>query len=203
MSFRVASWFSSADCIRVPERDSSTSRESQSWLRTQKQPSMMDRRIDHAKRKLVAEMSPEEMRQALLVSEKTGLPNRRAFDERERADWVAMCDVNGLKTLNDEFGYSAGDILIRRLAEVLSGVELDAYHDKGDEFLCRGNSYPELNQKLSQAQGVLRGEPFIVYGLDARIGSVPGADFCFGIGTNLEEAERSLKHQKELRKLHR
>jgi GGDEF domain-containing protein len=70
-------------------------------------------------------MSPEELRQALLVSEKTGLPNRRAFDERdepESSPWVAMCDVNGLKALNDGFGYSAGDILIRRLAEGLVGL---------------------------------------------------------------------------------
>jgi hypothetical protein len=42
-------------------------------------------------------MSPEEMRQALLVSENTGLPNRRAFDEREPSAWVAMYDVNALK----------------------------------------------------------------------------------------------------------
>jgi GGDEF domain-containing protein len=164
---------------------------------------MVERRIDHARRKRVSEMSPEEMQQALLVSEKTRLPNRRAFDERESSPWVAMCDVNGLKALNDAFGYSAGDILIRRLAEVLTSVEVDAYHDKGDEFLCGGSSYQELNQKLSHAQKLLQEEPFVVCGLNGRITSVPGADFCFGIGTNLEEAERSLKHQKELRKIER
>jgi GGDEF domain-containing protein len=162
---------------------------------------MIERRVDHVRRKRVSEMSPEEMRQALLVSETTGLPNRRAFDERDTSRLVAMCDVNGLKALNDNFGYSAGDILIRRLAEVLTSIEADAYHDKGDEFLCRGNSYQELNQKLSHAQKLLQQEPFAVCGLDGRITSVPGANFCFGIGTNLEEAERSLKHQKELRRI--
>jgi GGDEF domain-containing protein len=114
-----------------------------------------------------------------------------------------MCDVNGLKALNDGFGYSAGDILIGRLAEVLLSVEVDAYHDKGDEFLCRGISYQELTQKLSRAQKLLKEEAFPVCGMDGRITSVPGADFCFGVGTNLEEAERSLKHQKELRKVDR
>lgn len=162
---------------------------------------MVERRIDRARRKRVSEMSPEELREALLVSEKTGLPNRRAFDEQEPSPWVAMCDVNGLKALNDGFGYSAGDILISNLAEVLTTVEADAYHDKGDEFLCRGNSYKELNQKLSQAQRLLQGQPFAVCGMDGRITSVPGADFCFGIGTNLREAEQSLKHQKELRRV--
>jgi GGDEF domain-containing protein len=161
---------------------------------------MTERRVDHARRKRVSEMSPEEMRQALLVSEQTGLPNRRAFDEHEPSLWVAMCDVNGLKALNDGFGYSAGDVLIRRLAEVLIGVELDAYHDKGDEFICRGSSYHELTHKLRRARTLLQEEPFVVCGLDGRIASVPGADFCFGIGTNTEEAECSLKHQKELQK---
>jgi GGDEF domain-containing protein len=163
---------------------------------------MIERRVDHARRKRVSEMSPEEMRQALLVSEKTGLPNRRAFDEHEPSPWVAMCDVNGLKALNDGLGYSAGDILIRRLAEVLTSVGLDTYHDKGDEFLCRERSYQELDQRLSRARRLLQEEPFAVCGIDGRIASVPGADYCFGIGTSLEEAERSLKQQKELRKWH-
>jgi hypothetical protein len=41
----------------------------------------------------------------------------------------------------------------------------------------------------------------VVCGLDDRIATIEGADFCFGIGTNLEEAESSLRHQKELQKL--
>jgi GGDEF domain-containing protein len=161
---------------------------------------MTERRIDHRTRKRVAEMSPEEMKRALLVSEKTDLPNKRAFEEGEPSPFVAMSDVNGLKTLNDEFGYTAGDVLIRRFAETLDSVGLDAYHDKGDEFLCKGTSYQELNKKLSQVHQILSQQPFAVAALDGRITTIPGADFCFGIGTNLEEAERSLKNQKELRK---
>jgi GGDEF domain-containing protein len=161
---------------------------------------MTERRTDHLTRKRVAEMSPQEMRRALLVSDKTDLPNRRSFDEAEISPWVAMGDVNGLKALNDEFGYSAGDTLIRRFAEVLVSVGLDAYHDKGDEFLCKGKSFQELNNKLSQAQRILRQGPFPVLAMDGRITTIPGADFCFGIGTDLKEAEVSLKHQKELRK---
>lgn len=104
----------------------------------------IERRIDHLTRKRIAEMSSEEMRRALLVSDKTGLPNRRAFDEGEISPWVAMSDVNGLKALNDKFGYYAGDVLICRFADVLIDVGLDAYHDKGDEFLCKGKSFREL-----------------------------------------------------------
>src|SRR5690242_6426881 len=112
---------------------------------------MIERRIDHERRKRVAEMSPEEMRRALLVSEKTGLPNRRAFEEDEASTFVAMSDLDGLKALNDKFGYAAGDTLISRFAELLVTVGLDAYHFQGDEFVCKGSGFQQLNEKLGQA----------------------------------------------------
>jgi GGDEF domain-containing protein len=140
----------------------------------------------------------------LLTSDKTDLPNKRSFDEGEVSPWVAMSDVNGLKALNDEFGYLAGDTLIKRFAEALVSVGLDAYHDKGDEFLCKGKTFEELATKLSKAQRILRQEAFPVLSVDGgRITTIPGADFCFGIGTDLKEAEVSLKRQKELRKASR
>jgi hypothetical protein len=46
---------------------------------------------------------------------------------------------------------------------------------------------------------MLRQQPFSVYDLGGRPTAIEGADFCFGIGTTLEEAEAALKHQKELR----
>lgn len=160
---------------------------------------MVERRIDHARRKRIAEMSPEEMRHALLVSEKTGLPNRRAFEESAASAFVAMSDLDGLKALNDRFGYASGDTLISRFAELLLTEGLEAYHFQGDEFVCKGGSYQDLNDKLSRAQRLLREQPFAVCGLDSRVTTISGADFCFGIGTNLTEAERTLKGQKELR----
>jgi len=39
-----------------------------------------------------------------------------------------------------------------------------------------------------------------VRSMDDRITSIVGADFCFGIGISLKNAEQSLKHQKELTK---
>ena len=164
---------------------------------------MIERRTDHVTRKRVADMSPEEMRRALLVSEKTGLPNKRAFDETEASPFVAMIDVNGLKALNDEFGYSAGDMLIQRVAEVLIGAGLNAYHDKGDEFLCTGKSHRELRRKLAHAQTLIGTQRLPIEGLDGRVKVMASAGFCYGIGPDIREAERSLKHQKELRKVTR
>jgi GGDEF domain-containing protein len=164
---------------------------------------MVERRVDHATRKRVSEMSLEEMRHALLISEKTGLPNKRAFDESKPSPFVAMGDVDGLKRLNDQFGYAAGDVLIQRLADILVEVDLEAYHDKGDEFIIKGNSFAELNEKLLKAERVMKTSPFVVHSMSDKITPIDGAQFSFGIGTNLKEAEKSLKHQKELRKLER
>ena len=93
-------------------------------------------------------MSADEMRRTLLTSDKTGLPNKRAFEEGDASPFVAMSDIDGLKTMNDTHGYAAGDTLIHTFAEVLLQVGLDAYHDKGDEFLMQRKFVPRTEHKI-------------------------------------------------------
>jgi GGDEF domain-containing protein len=150
-------------------------------------------------RKFVAEMSQKAKRDAEFVSEMTGLPNRRAFEERSTSPFVAMCDVENLKPINDRYGYSVGDMLIRRFAEVLASVGLDAYHHLGATFLCKAESHQELNVKLSEARQILRQQPFSVYDVDGRVIAIESTEFSFGIGTTVEEAEVFLGQQKKLR----
>jgi GGDEF domain-containing protein len=163
-------------------------------------PSTVERRVALDERKRVAEMSPEEMRRALLTSEVTGLPNRRAFDEAEQAVAVAMSDVDGLKALNSLCD-DAGNALLRAKADALREAGLDAYHDKGDEFLCRGNDIEELRANLERARAILRGCTTIVQGGDGEKLSFIGADFSFGVGKDIHEAERLLKRHKCERKV--
>src|SRR5437879_12874622 len=96
-----------------------------------------ERRVALKRRRRVAEMSPEELLRELLTSEVTGLPNRRAFDEAGVALAVAMSDVDGLKALNDKYGYDAGNALLKAKADALREAGLEAYHDKGDELSRR------------------------------------------------------------------
>jgi len=159
-----------------------------------------ERRVDHTRRKRVSEMSPEEMRNALLVDEKTGLPNRRAYDEAEPSSWVAMCDCDGLKAMNDTYGYKAGDTLIHRLAEGLTELGLDAYRNQGDEFIVRADSFRDLNTKLEEVARRLKSNSFVVHSIHDVVVPINGTVFSYGIGTDLKEAETSLKHQKEIRK---
>ncbi|TPQ20530.1 GGDEF domain-containing protein [Streptomyces sporangiiformans] len=92
----------------------------------------------------------EEARRLAFTDSLTGLANRRAVDvgleeavERHRAEHVvvslAICDVNGLKRVNDTQGHAVGDRLLERFGSVLSlcGAMLPgtlAARLGGDEF---------------------------------------------------------------------
>ncbi|MGW1727750.1 diguanylate cyclase domain-containing protein [Streptomyces sp. NPDC002306] len=92
----------------------------------------------------------EEARRLAFTDALTGLANRRAVDvgldeaiERHRRDGVAVslvvCDLNGLKRVNDTRGHAVGDRLLERFGSVLSlcGAMLPgalAARLGGDEF---------------------------------------------------------------------
>ncbi|MGX1887514.1 diguanylate cyclase domain-containing protein [Streptomyces sp. NPDC055287] len=92
----------------------------------------------------------EEVRKLAFTDPLTGLANRRAVDmgldeavERHRASGVVVslvvCDLNGLKRVNDSLGHAVGDRLLERFGSVLSvcGAMLPgalAARLGGDEF---------------------------------------------------------------------
>lgn len=162
-----------------------------------------DRREDIQQRKRVADMSPDERAKALLTSEAVDLPNRRAFDEKEnsgKAPALAISDADGLKALNDNYGYAAGTALLNAKAEALKEAGLDSYHDKGDEFLHRGESSGDLKAKLEQAREILRNR--IIEFKDKNTGKLRhfnGADFSYGTGKDLDTAESGLHAHKDAR----
>ena len=157
---------------------------------------LKERRVALERRRRVAELSPEEMRRELLTSEVTGLPNRRAFDEAGAAPAVAMTDLDGLKALNDLYGYDAGNAFLRAKAAALEEAGLEAYHDKGDEFLCRGLSLKQLRAGLDRARRILRSRVVVVERTSGRTLRFRGADFSYGVGKDLAQAEIRLKSDK-------
>jgi GGDEF domain-containing protein len=154
-----------------------------------------ERRVALEERRRVSEMSPEEMRRELLTSAVTGLPNRRAFDEAGTALAVAMSDVDGLKALN-KYGYEVGNAVLKAKADALREAGLEAYHDKGDEFLCRGDHAQELLARLERARTILRVRPIVVERADGHTLNITGADFSYGVGKAIDEAELSLRSHK-------
>lgn len=99
----------------------------------------------------------------------TGLGNRAAFEEQLKefsrdissysSLWCVCTDVNGLKQVNDHFGHSAGDELIRAAAQSLKQVMCEVcalYRTGGDEFVMFIPSRPEQDildgiEKLNKA----------------------------------------------------
>jgi two-component system cell cycle response regulator len=70
------------------------------------------------------------LQELALTDDLTGLPNRRAVEtwaERELKAaarysypvWVVMMDLDHFKAINDRFGHPAGDIVLKRVAQVL------------------------------------------------------------------------------------
>lgn len=103
----------------------------------------------------------------------TGCSNRLLLDKRleEYAGYggsitLAFIDVNGLKTINDEYGHMEGDNYLiavsRILSEVSAGFNIDLFRYGGDEFVmmsntCTENTFTDLliraNERLQNGPG--------------------------------------------------
>ncbi|MFE6496807.1 diguanylate cyclase domain-containing protein [Streptomyces sp. NPDC057748] len=108
----------------------------------------------------------EEVRKLAFTDPLTGLANRRAVDvrldeavERHREDGavvsLVVCDLNGLKQVNDTHGHAVGDRLLERFGSVLSrcGAMLPgalAARLGGDEF-CLLTLGPEVDDVVRVA----------------------------------------------------
>ena len=84
----------------------------------------------------------DEMQEALRVDVLTGIGNPFGFRQRMAAlgpgNWLMLCDVDGLKPINDRRGHRVGDEVLQRAAAVLSassgGTGRGVYRIGGDEF---------------------------------------------------------------------
>ena len=89
----------------------------------------------------------EQLERSAMTDSLTKLGNRRAFDQRMRAEleraarhqgivWLALVDVDNFKRVNDENGHQHGDVVLSKLATVLGHLRAEdsAYRLGGDEF---------------------------------------------------------------------
>lgn len=102
-----------------------------------------------------------EIRQENSIDALTGVYNRNYYEKNIRGaslqGFVAMLDLDNLKLCNDHFGHSAGDSVLKKLAEVIkaelrSGDKLIRFG--GDEFLLLAQDCPdeEFEQLLLRIQ---------------------------------------------------
>jgi diguanylate cyclase (GGDEF)-like protein len=140
----------------------------------------------------------------------TGLPNRRAFDERlgvelaraQRYDRpVSLCllDLDGFKGINDRLGHPAGDEVLRAVAQILQASRLadDCFRIGGDEFAIL---MPETTSESAR----IAAERLATDIRDASLGDGElGASFGLATGTDpdettlLEAADRALLEAKD------
>lgn len=95
-----------------------------------------------------------ELEKVAYLDKMTGIPGRRSCEERIWAPMegskgpycVVMFDLNNLKIINDQFGHTAGDRLIKGFAEIInrfSNENLFAGRYGGDEFVMVARGYDE------------------------------------------------------------
>ncbi|MGN0741279.1 MAG: GGDEF domain-containing protein [Candidatus Fimadaptatus sp.] len=101
-----------------------------------------------------------------LYDQLTNCKNRKALDwayadelEKYFPLAVVMCDLNGLKEINDQNGHDAGDRFIVQIAHTLKAVfgERNVYRLGGDEFIAvlPNITHMELQQLLEAAKSQL------------------------------------------------
>lgn len=181
--------------------------EAEKQLLTQPQPTVQpveaapvgDRRRDTARRKRIAEMSPEEMQRALLTSELTGLPNRRAYEDAVKAPVQGSIDADSLKWVNDNMSPESGDALLRGIGEALRAEGIEAYHISGDEFMTQGQSAEEIDAAMARVQARLKNAVIRVQKPDGSIIEKRGLEVTYGTGADKNEADYRLKESKRQR----
>lgn len=153
-------------------------------------------------------MTPEEMRQALLINPLTDLPNKRAFEEDADLGWphVAAMDIDGFGFLNDIWGHDPVDAILKQIGGMMSEFSTDAvrlYHRSGDEFAARSNDKKALQLVLKSLQDHLEASTFTVDGIgeDGRPLKFikHGIGVTFGISTDYQRADNEAIADKERR----
>lgn len=123
-----------------------------------------------------------EIRRKNSIDALTGVYNRNYYEKNIRGaslqGFVAMLDLDNLKLCNDHFGHSAGDSVLKKLAEVIkaelrSGDKLIRFG--GDEFLLLAQDCPddEFEQLLLRIQTKVS---------EATVPGFPGLSLSVSIG---------------------
>lgn len=127
----------------------------------------MEAELDNARRE--TERLRSNLRRAQREADRdhlTGLPNRRHFETRLGAiapgtpAFIAMCDIDDFKIINDSHGHSTGDRVLKFVARLLRS-ELDDHgivaRYGGEEFVClfEGGSIAEAVGHVDRARAEL------------------------------------------------
>ncbi|HSJ08628.1 MAG TPA: GGDEF domain-containing protein [Longimicrobiales bacterium] len=170
------------------------------------------REVDDAHAELA--VAHDELRRAALYDAVTGTLNRRAFAEgvgldlaRGQYGAVMMLDLDDLKSVNDGYGHSAGDALLRHLADAVRTSLRPSdrlYRWGGDEFLIvlpaadAAGAHSRLRGIMSSAASLQLGPGLHTVQLGVSMGAV---DYAGGedIAEAIERADALMYEDKARR----
>lgn len=132
----------------------------------------------------------------------TGLYNRRVLQNVRDIGAVIMCDIDYFKTVNDSFGHDTGDVVIKKVAQIImNNVRI------GD-VVCRygGDEYLILFSTFNQE--VVRNRIMKICNDVKRIIKLPNFQVSLSVGvsfanenedveTMITRADKALYHSKE------
>lgn len=148
-------------------------------------------------RKRITQMTEEEKTRALLVDELTGVGSRRAWEDGDRMPVQAMLDVEGLKWINDNVGWRAGDDLLRVVAAAIRDQGVRGYRLGGDEFAFEGGDEAEVAAAIDGIRERLRDSSIAASDRNGSRRRLRGPRIHAGIGRSLEQAASALRVAKK------
>ena len=176
----------------------------------------------YASRKMRMQMiaAENEIERMALYDRVTGLPNRHAFElslaqalQRHARNGggsaLLYIDVDGFKTVNDQFGHHVGDAVLKavglRLERTLRGADIVA-RIGGDEFavILSDTAITEDAGRVAASLVRIAAEPFATGGAPAQIGFSIGIcmipQSATDIDSALRNADLAMYHAKQLGK---
>ncbi|MBR2287391.1 MAG: GGDEF domain-containing protein [Clostridia bacterium] len=130
--------------------------------------------------------------------------NRDIAEGREEGFGVVVCDVNGLKQINDNLGHKAGDRHIQKASEIICHIfqHSPVYRIGGDEFvvIMHGSDYARREELMADLTKLVeenqkKGEIVIASGISEYVAS--GEEKDTRIETVFERADSAMYVEKK------
>jgi len=141
------------------------------------------------------------IRRLSMCDQLTGIPNRRSFDERLRAEWaravredlpmsIVLIDVDNFKYYNDTYGHPQGDVALQTIIKTISPL-----FKHPDAFLARwgGEEFAALLSNADVRSGAKVGEEIRAAVENAVIPGIGGVNMkvTVSIGVNAQAPARN------------
>jgi len=161
------------------------------------------RRQDVDARKRVDQMTQDEMSAALLISDKSGLRNERAYSEDKQKKHQSFFDVDDFKAMNSRLTYEGADKALEEVGRIMREQAGDLnipYHLHGDEFITQSDDPKALDEFSQRVQNKLNTSVVKFTLPDGKVLTEKGIGVSYGIGSTKQQAESNLTKDKERRK---